>query len=246
MKWRAILAVAVALSFGLAPGCSRKDHDDDGTTPKPAGELPALSIRDDTPDLMLTWVDDKGDVHVELHPPDVPAEGRPFVRIVVTSRDEGTRELLYIADLTQKQPDGSYAARTMPRREWEALIEKRRNAYLAKVAPAPPVPPPADPKGAAPLPPSVASSISAIIYGAQWCKPCHQAEAYLKSKGVKVIDRNIEETPGAAAEMRSKLEQSGQRGGSIPVIDVRGQILVGFNPMAIDRALAKAAGGTTL
>jgi glutaredoxin len=246
MKWRFVLAVAAAVSLGLAPGCSHKARDDDGTIPKPKGDLPALSIRDDTPDLMLTWIDDKGDVHVELHPPDVPAEGRPLVRIVVTDREAGTRELLYITDLTQKQPDGSYAARAMPRREWEELIEKRRNAYLAKVAPAPPAPPPPDPNGGAPAAPSALSGITAIIYGAEWCHPCHQAQAYLKSKGVRVIEKNIEETPGAAAEMRSKLEQSGQHGGGIPVIDVQGQIMVGFNPVAIDRALAKAARGTTL
>jgi hypothetical protein len=42
------------------------------------------------------------------------------------------------------------------------------------------------------------------------------------------------------------LAKSHQRGGSIPIIDVRAQILVGFSPGAIDQALARAAGGTTL
>ena len=60
------------------------------------------------------------------------------------------------------------------------------------------------------------------------------------------VMKDIEETPGAQAEMRDKLEKSGQRGGSIPVIDVRGQILVGFSPQSVDRALAKIKGGTVL
>jgi glutaredoxin len=235
----------------FAPGCSRKDREDDGTSPQAkGGELPALTIRDDTPHLMLTWIDDKGDVHVSLTPSEVPAEGRALVRIVLTDREEGTRDSLYVADLGQKQPDGSYAARTMPRREWEGLIEKRRDAYLAKVTPPAPALPLGDPKqgslGGPAAPPGVISNVSAIIYGAEWCKPCHQAAAYLKSKGVRVVEKDIEETAGAAMEMRTKLEQSGQRGGGIPVIDERGQILVGYNPAALDRAVAKAASGTTL
>jgi glutaredoxin len=88
--------------------------------------------------------------------------------------------------------------------------------------------------------------VTVIVYGASWCRPCHQAEAYLKGKGANVIMKDIEEMPGAQAEMRDKLEKSGQRGGSIPVIDVRGQILVGFSPQSVDRALAKAKSGTVL
>ena len=91
-----------------------------------------------------------------------------------------------------------------------------------------------------------ASGVTVIIYGAEWCKPCHDAERYLRSKGISVVKKDIEESPAAAAEMREKLEKSGQRGGSIPVIDVRGQILVGWSPQAVERALAKAKEGIAL
>ena len=37
--------------------------------------------------------------------------------------------------------------------------------------------------------------------------------------------------------MQAKLQQAGKRGGSIPVLDVRGKILVGFDPGAVDAAL---------
>jgi hypothetical protein len=37
-----------------------------------------------------------------------------------------------------------------------------------------------------------------------------------------------------------------RRGGSIPIIDVRGQILVGYSPAALDRAVAQAMAGTVL
>jgi glutaredoxin len=239
--------LGLLLGFLALSSCSRRK--DDGTAPV-AGQtsLPALTIRDDTPDLMLTWIDDKGDTHVELHPGDVPAQGRSLVRVVVSDREDGTRDLFYVADLTKKDDGGGYAAQTMPRRTWEAEIEKRRDAYLTKVAPAP-SPPRGEgsagaAKGAPGRPP--ASGLTAIIYGAAWCKPCHQAADYLKSKGVSVVMKDIEETPAAATEMREKLERSGHRGGAIPVIDVRGQILVGYSENALDRAIEKAQSGTVL
>lgn len=76
-----------------------------------------------------------------------------------------------------------------------------------------------------------------IIYGASWCGPCHQAQAYLKKRGVPFVEKDIEDDPGAAAEMQKKLQRAGIRGGSIPVIDVKGKILVGFSPGAVDAAL---------
>ena len=40
--------------------------------------------------------------------------------------------------------------------------------------------------------------------------------------------------------MQRKLNQAGLRGGSIPVLDVRGRILIGFDQRAVDQALATA------
>jgi len=87
---------------------------------------------------------------------------------------------------------------------------------------------------------ALASGISATIYGASWCKPCHDTAKYLKQRGVTVVDKDIDENPVAAAEMRQKLERAGRSGSSIPVIDLMGQILVGFSPMALDQAIEAA------
>jgi glutaredoxin len=243
-------ALIFVTSIVSMSGCGQKKQDD-GTSPIAiTKELPSLTIRDDTPNLLLTWIDERGDMHVELEVTGVPAEGRSLVRVVVSDREDGTKDAFYVADLTTKGADGGYTAKTMSRRAWEAEVEKRRTAYIAKVAPPKPVasaasssPPPSDRND---KPPPVASDVTVIIYGASWCGPCHDVENYLKSKGIKFVHKDIEEDRNAALEMREKLEKSGQRGGSIPVIDVRGQILVGYSPRALDRALAKAGSGTAL
>ena len=72
------------------------------------------------------------------------------------------------------------------------------------------------------------------VYSTTTCPYCHMAMDYLKSKGVKYTEVNVEENPERVEEM---VEKSGQMG--VPVLDVKGVIIVGFNKKAIDAALAK-------
>ena len=92
----------------------------------------------------------------------------------------------------------------------------------------------------APNPGDVAERPAVIIYGASWCGPCHQAAAYLKKKGVAFVEHDIEQDSVSAHEMQAKLAKAGMHGGSIPVLDVRGHILVGFDARAVDQALGTA------
>lgn len=72
------------------------------------------------------------------------------------------------------------------------------------------------------------------IYSADWCGFCHMAKRYFDQLGVKYTDMNVESDPSAANEA---VEKSGQRG--IPVIDIDGTIIVGFDRPAIDAAILK-------
>lgn len=58
------------------------------------------------------------------------------------------------------------------------------------------------------------------------------AKQYFDKLGVAYEDKNVEYDPAALNEAVTK---SGQRG--IPVIDIDGTIIVGFNRPAIDNAL---------
>jgi glutaredoxin len=231
-------ALIVVALFG---GCRGEQPAPDGTKPASAApiekELPPISVKEDTPNLLLTWIDEKGDFRVVQKPSDVPPEARSQVRVVLTDREEGTGKLVYVADLGSTTPDGSYRIKTMTRAEWDELGASRRKKRLEALAPSA-VPAPSasgGPDKGQPL-----ASVSAIIYGASWCKPCHSAHAYLKQRGVNVIEKDIDESDAARSEMQQKLERAGLAGASIPVIDVMGQILIGFNPRALDRAIEAA------
>ncbi|HET8992032.1 MAG TPA: glutaredoxin family protein [Candidatus Saccharimonadales bacterium] len=71
-----------------------------------------------------------------------------------------------------------------------------------------------------------------IIYGAEWCAFCHMAMRYLDDKKIKYSYIDVDEKPEYALEAVTK---SGQRG--IPVIDIDGKIIIGFDRPAIDEAI---------
>lgn len=72
------------------------------------------------------------------------------------------------------------------------------------------------------------------VYSADWCAFCHAAKQYFDQKGIKYTDKNVEKDPQAGLEA---VDKSGQRG--IPVIDIDGTIIIGFDRPKIDAALAK-------
>ena len=72
------------------------------------------------------------------------------------------------------------------------------------------------------------------IDSATWCAFCHMDKQYLDQRGVPYIDKDVDQSMD---NLRESVEKSGQRG--IPVIDIDGQIIVGFDRPKIDAALAK-------
>ena len=71
-----------------------------------------------------------------------------------------------------------------------------------------------------------------IIYGAEWCAFCHEAMRYLDHLNVKYTYKNVEHSMDDA---RAAVEKSGQTG--IPVIDMDGTIIVGFDRPRINQIL---------
>ncbi len=76
------------------------------------------------------------------------------------------------------------------------------------------------------------SSAKVKVYTATWCAFCHAAKQYLDQKGVKYEDLDVEHDPANAV---AALDKSGQRG--IPVLDIDGDIIIGFDRPRIDTAL---------
>jgi glutaredoxin-like YruB-family protein len=70
------------------------------------------------------------------------------------------------------------------------------------------------------------------VYSTTTCPYCTMAKQYLTSKGVKFVDHDVSIDRKKAKEM---IENTNQMG--VPVLNINGQWIVGFNRNAIDEAL---------
>jgi len=70
------------------------------------------------------------------------------------------------------------------------------------------------------------------VYSTNSCPWCVKAKNYLSSINVDYVEVNVQEDMEAREEMVSKSKQMG-----VPVLDVNGSIIVGFDKNAIDAAL---------
>lgn len=82
---------------------------------------------------------------------------------------------------------------------------------------------------------AVTTDSKIIIYSTTWCGFCKMAKQYLDDKNVTYSDKNIEEDKAAYEELMKKIDGNFM---GVPVIDIKGTIVLGFDRPKIDSALA--------
>ena len=214
-----VLCVLVCL------GCGNPPSSPATTQGRPADPIasaesvtPPFAIGPEAEGLLLVWYDGEGAAHSAKSRADIPEPSRMRVRVdslEVAPEQRLDPAFVYVADLRKPGADGRYQVRKV-----------ERDALERHVIPAKPE-----------APAAVASS-DVIIYGASWCGACKQAARYFRNKGVAFVEKDIEKEPGARSEMLSKARAQGVNTNGIPVLDVRGTMLGGFNESAVERLLA--------
>jgi len=71
-----------------------------------------------------------------------------------------------------------------------------------------------------------------VVYSTPTCPYCVQVKEYFKQNDLEFIDYNVADDQTKAKEM---VEKSGQMG--VPVVDIDGNVIVGFNKPEIDKFL---------
>ncbi|MGV8982196.1 glutaredoxin family protein [Clostridium sp.] len=74
--------------------------------------------------------------------------------------------------------------------------------------------------------------MSIKVYSTPTCPWCTVTKNYLRSKNIAFEDIDVSKDKGATKDM---IKKSGQRG--VPVIDINGKIIVGFDQKAIDKLI---------
>ena len=76
--------------------------------------------------------------------------------------------------------------------------------------------------------------MSVNVYSTQSCPYCTLVKNYLRDKKVTYNDYDVGRDKRRADEM---VRKSGQMG--VPVVDINGRIIIGFNKPEIDKALSR-------
>jgi len=99
--------------------------------------------------------------------------------------------------------------------------------------------PGAEPGGAEPVSAELEvqmRSVPVAMYMTHWCPHCRRARAWLKHNGYSFVELDVERDPRAAAILRALNPR-----GSVPVFDVDGLVVVGFDPSLLFEAIRRAA-----
>ena len=73
-----------------------------------------------------------------------------------------------------------------------------------------------------------------IIYSTTWCAFCKTEKQYLDKLGVAYVEKDVEEDKAAYEELMQKIGGNFQ---GVPVSDIAGSIVLGFDRRKIDEIL---------
>ena len=77
-----------------------------------------------------------------------------------------------------------------------------------------------------------------MLYSTGWCRYCKKARQWLVDHNVDFVEKDIEKEPEAATEVAIKATRAGVRAKGVPIIDVRGSLVFGYDELRL-RSLLK-------
>jgi glutaredoxin len=212
---------------------------------------------------LFTYAEPAGTFATTDKPETVPAEARALVRVLdpaepmsMSTKSAGDR--VYVTNLNELTAKGKSSARAMSREAFETaalagLPGGQSSPFAAERGPAPSMAPPGagapGPGGAAAGAPASGTSASGAsasgatpavtIYGTSWCGACRAAREFLTERKIPFADKDVERDPDAARELAAKASKMGIPTDRVPIIDVRGRLLLGFDRARIEALLGQ-------
>jgi glutaredoxin len=229
-----MVACAAALVLGAA--CRKP------TPAAPAAEesrLPPLEVKKDAA-WLYTYVDDTGQFATTDKADAVPPRSRRLVRVVDPSKgvlDRHDTTNVYVIDLGELLRAGKTQARPLSRLAFEtgalAQLPPGASSLLADR--------PASYDGGAEEAAATTPGAAVVtLYGASWCGACKEARRYLAARKIPFVEKDIERDRTAAHELAEKAARMGIPTDRIPILDVRGRLLIGFDQARLEALLGEA------
>ncbi|MES1165027.1 MAG: glutaredoxin family protein [Verrucomicrobiota bacterium] len=232
MVWVAACAGVMA---GFS-GCRRSAPQ----TPAVEPALAELQILKDGR-FLFTYVEPNGTFATSDKPDIIPEPARKMVRVIdpaQTKPKESTS--VYTVDVNELLKSGKAVARPLAREAFEtsamAQLPPGDSSPLAGRQPPPHRGPPAGGPDAGAIK-SVPGTPVVTIYGTSWCGACRTARQYFAERKIPFADKDVEQDPAAARELGEKAARMGIPTDRVPVLDVRGRLLLGFDRARVEALL---------
>jgi len=225
---------AYAFVFLILTGACRKEPPSALVEPSP---LTTREIAKDSA-LFFTYLDSSGVFATTEKAETVPAMSRGLVRIMGRGRDDGrwrNNAEVDVIDLRELLAHGKTRTQGMSRETFETRALAQLPPGDSCLLAGPHGPPLAEEPSQVPAP---AEPPVVVLYGTAWCKACMTADQYLRSNRIPFAARDVERDPSAIRELREKATRLGAQTDRVPVLDVRGRLLVGFDRARMDGLLA--------
>lgn len=201
--------VVLLLSTALVAGAAcRTEKEPAQAAPVAAAPAP-VSIVLSSPHLRFTYLGKDGRFAMAQRASDVPKEARGAVLVVDLNQTRNETDAVWVVDLRGEPPAERVLARAMPRPDFERLAKGQQAADR------PPV----------------------VMYATSWCGVCRTARRFFEENKVAFKEHDIERDRAAAAELREKAQRAGIEARGVPVIDVGGKLLSGFDEVTLRKLL---------
>jgi glutaredoxin len=197
--------------------CPKKDPQEPADGGMQAFEK--LTITEEADHFLFTYLLADGSFQTVEKMSEVPEEARDQVIVIDTKLSPTKRrssKIIYVADLTQKREDGTYSCRPVSRFKFERDLLREPGSASSVLPP--------ECKDLADSPKD-----RVILYSTAWCGVCKATAQFLKKESIPYEEKDVEKTEGAQQELACKALKSGKRINGVPVLDIGGTLLLGFD-----------------
>lgn len=212
----------LVLSLVVFLSCQKKNTQQAASQPV---AVAPLEIRD-RPGYLFTYLDEAGEQHTAESRNDIPESQRENVRVIdltLPPDARGAGRVVFLADLREPRADGTFPYKMMSAVVFEKAVTVQSEQGKVDEA-------------------LLKASSQVTIYTTSWCGVCAKAKSFLTQQGVRFVERDVESDRSAQAELSEKARRAGLRPSGVPVIDVYGELFLGFDEGSLRAALQKRRG----
>jgi glutaredoxin len=205
-------ALALALSFICLLGscvlsaCQSNERGEQTRASKKVTPPQLIKVSDSKKNLLFLYQDERGEEQTVMMLNQIPEAARSKVQVVdltLSPEERRSRQFIQLFDLRQSGQGGQYPGRVIKRDKLERALASEQALPEQK-----------------PI----------ILYSTNWCGVCKKARRFMEEKGLAFVEKDIESDRSAARELQEKCERAKVPLGGVPIIDVGGQLMRGFDP----------------